>query len=283
MSNNTKILFCNCGYSDIIDGNLKAKVLGALAASSVEFESVQDLCELAGKKNPKLKCWAELESIKIAACYGRAVRWLFNAAGAPLKEDGVEFLNMRTSSAEEIIESLLGGAKPVSDKQEVRLEEKGDWVPWFPVIDYGRCENCMQCLNFCLFGVYELGAEGQVEVKKPDGCKTNCPACARVCPHKAIIFPKYAYRPINGGEVDISEEGAEGPGLDMNELSQSDIQEMIRQRSGAKKRFAKDKDNRQQISIAKLREQLDIPAEVLASLSLEDIGRLKKKSERKPS
>ena len=281
MSKNTKVLFCNCGYSDIIDGNLKAKVLNALTSAGVEFEAVQDLCELAAKKSPKLKCWSEADSIKIAACYGRAVKWLFNVAGAPLKEGGVEFLNMRISTAEEIIDSLLSEAKPVSDKQEIRLEEKGDWVPWFPVIDYDQCENCMQCLNFCLFGVYELGAEGKVEVKKPDGCKTNCPACARVCPHKAIIFPKYTGRPINGGEVDSGEEGGEGSDLDMNELSHSDIQEMIRQRSGAKKRFAKDKDNRQQINIAKLQEQLDIPADVLASLSSEEIGRLKKKSERK--
>lgn len=25
------------------------------------------------------------------------------------------------------------------------------WKPWFPVIDYSRCTNCMQCLSFCLF------------------------------------------------------------------------------------------------------------------------------------
>ena len=25
---------------------------------------------------------------------------------------------------------------------------------WYPVIDYSRCTNCMECLDFCLFGVY---------------------------------------------------------------------------------------------------------------------------------
>src|SRR5262249_29358330 len=24
---------------------------------------------------------------------------------------------------------------------------------WYPVIDYSRCTNCMECLDFCLFGV----------------------------------------------------------------------------------------------------------------------------------
>ncbi|MEM9803556.1 MAG: hypothetical protein AAGA20_24785, partial [Planctomycetota bacterium] len=32
--------------------------------------------------------------------------------------------------------------------------EPGAWTPWFPVIDYDRCTNCMQCLSFCLFDVY---------------------------------------------------------------------------------------------------------------------------------
>ena len=25
---------------------------------------------------------------------------------------------------------------------------------WYPVIDYSRCTNCMECIDFCLFGVY---------------------------------------------------------------------------------------------------------------------------------
>ena len=34
------------------------------------------------------------------------------------------------------------------------MNQPGAWKPWFPVIDYDRCTNCMQCLSFCLFGVY---------------------------------------------------------------------------------------------------------------------------------
>ena len=25
---------------------------------------------------------------------------------------------------------------------------------WYPVIDYSRCTNCLECIDFCLFGVY---------------------------------------------------------------------------------------------------------------------------------
>jgi len=52
MSKKEKVIFCNCGYSNIIDGSLKAQVLNALQAAAVDFEAVQDLCEMAAGKNP---------------------------------------------------------------------------------------------------------------------------------------------------------------------------------------------------------------------------------------
>jgi Pyruvate/2-oxoacid:ferredoxin oxidoreductase delta subunit len=62
---------------------------------------------------------------------------------------------------------------------------------WYPVIDAARCINCQHCLQFCLFGVYELDAGGKVQVRRPDQCKPGCPACARICPQSAIMFPLY--------------------------------------------------------------------------------------------
>ena len=281
MTKSSLVLFCNCSYSQVISEGVKSEVLNAIKGAGVEFEAVTDLCEMSAKKNPALKRLAKEKRIKIAACYPRAVKWLFHAGGAPLPQEGVEFLNMRTSSAEEIISLLLGEKTPVRCKREIQLQEKGEWIPWFPVIDYDRCKNCMQCLNFCLFGVYGLSEKEQVQVINPAGCKTNCPACARLCPQTAIIFPKYTDSPINGGEVDNSKTGTQNLDLDINSLSHSDIHELIRQRSRSKKRFSKDKTDRQQVNIASLQEQLDIPSSVLASLSSEELGRLKKNSERK--
>src|SRR5205085_2423964 len=85
----------------------------------------------------------------------------------------------------------------------------GEWKPWFPVIDYDRCTNCMQCLSFCLFGVYGVDKESRLQVQNQDNCKTNCPACSRVCPEAAIMFPKYKAGPINGdvvSEADLQRE-----------------------------------------------------------------------------
>ena len=67
------------------------------------------------------------------------------------------------------------------------------WKPWFPVIDYDRCTNCMQCLSFCLFDVYGVDDDQKIQVQNQDNCKTNCPACSRVCPEVAIMFPKYEF------------------------------------------------------------------------------------------
>src|SRR5207253_1448437 len=32
-------------------------------------------------------------------------------------------------------------------RAEAGAAKHGDWKPWFPVIDYERCTNCMQCLS----------------------------------------------------------------------------------------------------------------------------------------
>jgi hypothetical protein len=45
--------------------------------------------------------------VKIAACYPRAVKWLFAAGRAPLTPANAEVLNMRTQTASEIVEKLL--------------------------------------------------------------------------------------------------------------------------------------------------------------------------------
>jgi NAD-dependent dihydropyrimidine dehydrogenase PreA subunit len=78
------------------------------------------------------------------------------------------------------------------------------WPSWYPVIDYARCNNCGQCAEFCLFGVYEK-SDGKVAVVNPKSCKNNCPACARICPQVAIVFPKYAQGGVIGGSESFDE------------------------------------------------------------------------------
>jgi Pyruvate/2-oxoacid:ferredoxin oxidoreductase delta subunit len=146
------------------------------------------------------------------------------------------------------------------------------WKPWFPVIDYSRCTNCMQCLSFCLFDVYGVSADRKIQVQNQSNCKTDCPACSRVCPEVAIMFPKYRHGPINGEEIKSDDVRREAMKVDISALLGGDIYSMLRDRSAkAKSRFSKERDDdralteRQNCLIA-LKRDLDIPAEVLAAL-----------------
>ena len=164
------------------------------------------------------------------------------------------------------------------------MNQPGAWKPWFPVIDYDRCTNCMQCLSFCLFDVYGSSDEGKIQVQNNDNCKTNCPACSRVCPEVAIMFPKYSAGPIHGGEVSEKDLSREKMKVDISSLLGGDIYSRLRDRSdAAKSRFSKERDsgkalNERKKCLTKLVSAGDIPAEVLASLpSQEEI--LKKAEE----
>ena len=165
-------------------------------------------------------------------------------------------------------------------RAEAAAARHGEWKPWFPVIDYDRCTNCMQCLSFCLFGVYGADGEKRIQVQNNDNCKTNCPACSRVCPEAAIMFPKYKAGPINGDIVSDADLQKEKMKVDISALLGGDLYEMLRLRSEkAKSRFSKERDAdkalaERQKCLVKLADAGDIPAEVLMSLpSPEEIAR----------
>jgi NAD-dependent dihydropyrimidine dehydrogenase PreA subunit len=75
---------------------------------------------------------------------------------------------------------------------------------WYPVIDYSRCTNCMECIDFCLFGVYGVDSLDRILVEAQDNCKKGCPACSRVCPENAIIFPQHKTPAIAGADGEVA-------------------------------------------------------------------------------
>jgi Pyruvate/2-oxoacid:ferredoxin oxidoreductase delta subunit len=163
---------------------------------------------------------------------------------------------------------------------ETGTARHGEWKPWFPVIDYDRCTNCMQCLSFCLFGVYGVDDQQRIQVQNNDNCKTNCPACSRVCPEAAIMFPKYKAGPINGDRVSNADLQREKMKIDISALLGGDVYQMLRERSDrAKTRFSAERDSEKALKerqkcLTKLAQAGDIPPEVLMSLpSPEEIQR----------
>jgi Pyruvate/2-oxoacid:ferredoxin oxidoreductase delta subunit len=157
-------------------------------------------------------------------------------------------------------------------RAERDLPAAGAWKPWFPVIDYDRCTNCMQCLSFCLFDVYGVSADRRIQVQNQSNCKTECPACSRVCPEVAIVFPKYRHGPINGDEVNADDVRREAMKVDISALLGGDVYAALRDRSAkAKSRFSKERDDERalkerQTCLVALQQGLDIPSEVLAAL-----------------
>lgn len=96
---------------------------------------------------------------------------------------------------------------------------------WYPVIDYSRCTNCLECLDFCLFGVYGVDSMDRILVENQDSCKKGCPACSRVCPEQAIMFPEYKTAAIAGAPV-----GAiSGLKIDLTKLFGGEVKDALAQ------------------------------------------------------
>lgn len=98
--------------------------------------------------------------------------------------------------------ATAAGESTQSPVDVVRIEETGG-RRWYPVIDYSRCTNCMECIDFCLFGVYGVDKVETILVEQPDNCRKGCPACSRVCPENAIIFPQHKTPAIAGAPVGV--------------------------------------------------------------------------------
>lgn len=105
-----RILYCHCAYARVVPDEVKQRVLRALTESDAQFDAVPDLCEMSARRDPALQEIAAGGAVTIAACYPRAVKWLFHAAGSPLLEPDAHILNMRVQPAEEIVRELQAAA-----------------------------------------------------------------------------------------------------------------------------------------------------------------------------
>jgi NAD-dependent dihydropyrimidine dehydrogenase PreA subunit len=223
-----------------------------------------------------------LETVRSLLEKGYAVSVVETLPAASAEESTVMFTPEDTNSAEP--QALVAALDTM--REERGLQPGGAWKPWFPVIDYQRCTNCMQCLSFCLFDVYGVSADHKIQVQHQSNCKTECPACSRVCPEVAIMFPKYRHGPINGEEVSADDIRREAMKVDISALLGGDIYAALRDRSAkAKSRFSKERDEdralkERQTCLVKLQEALDVPPEVLAALPSADEIRVKAEAAR---
>ncbi len=202
------------------------------------------------------------------------------SAGRNGNQAKMYFRDINGLQIEQIIEEVE------SVRGETEHPKPGAWKPWFPVIDYDRCTNCMQCLSFCLFDVYGV-SEDKIQVQNESNCKTDCPACSRVCPEVAILFPKYKKGPINGDVVRQEDIQREAMKVDISALLGGDLYGSLRNRQrGARKRFSTERDESRALlerkkCLRKLKKDFDIPDEVL--MSLPSAGDIQERAERAKS
>ena len=117
MSGTSRILYCHCAFAQAVPRPVKQDVLRALTDRGDDFDAVADLCEMSARKDPALKEFAACEQLTLVACYPRALRWMFSAAGAPLDPARVRVLNMRAATAEQIVAGLDGADVATPDAE----------------------------------------------------------------------------------------------------------------------------------------------------------------------
>lgn len=228
---NKKIVLCNCG-GKLIESHRLAEISEYLEQQEISVLRISDLCgACATQKDETRRQLTFDDEIMMIACYPRAVKLLLNEAGIETESRPFTYLNFRETDNETIynqIQSFKNGN--ASQFTEAKIASEHDWLSWFPVIDYTRCTSCGQCADFCLFGVYEK-TEGKVTVVNPKGCKSNCPACARICPRTAIVFPKYEHGGAIAGAESINEiEEQQRQQQDIDSILGSDIYKSLERR-----------------------------------------------------
>lgn len=214
---------------------LEGKLLDGLAGlSGIHVTVVPHLYDLAphGPALQRLRSFSE-EMIVLSWLYPRAAYWVLDANGIPgrlgptfsLSEGDLDEPAPQPPSGErartiwcfdlrtcdrpdpylrqiERIVSLAAepglAAREVLAAAPIRQIDEAVRPRWYPVVDFSRCTNCLECLNFCLFGVYSVDTAQGILIEQPDACRPGCPACARICPHGAIMFPQHKEPAIAG-------------------------------------------------------------------------------------
>lgn len=200
-----KVIFCNCGAKLISTDRLNS-ISDYLQQTENEFVQISDLCgSSVSRKSETRELFVSVDQVLIIACYPRAVKLLLENCGIECNSLNISYLNFRELDNPGIFKSINSFLEEVTEKGNLsEIQCDTEWPSWFPMIDYARCTACGQCSDFCLFGVYEK-IDNRVVVINPRGCKNNCPACGRICPQTAIVFPKYEHGGAIAGAETIDE------------------------------------------------------------------------------
>lgn len=197
-----RVILCRCDYAHVVSAESCERIRAALEGAFDRVLVVPDLCGCAAARDPAMLEAAAESGTAIVACRRRSVHALLRGAGFPEGAPLPEVFDLTTQAPAAVLKALGVDMPCAASLPAGPAAPEPEWQPWFPAIDYDRCTTCRQCMSFCPFGVYTLAPDSKrVLVTNPRNCKNNCPACARICPEFAIIFPKVKDAPIDGSEI----------------------------------------------------------------------------------
>lgn len=231
------ILFCNCRGERIAAEKLR-EIRDFLEKQHSEVIILSDLCGVVAVESVSVaEILKENTEYLVLGCFPRAMNLMFKQA-AGFEKEGLKlnYINLINTSSEIAMERISEFCSGDDDHGSIHeINEGSGWPAWYPVIDYNRCTACGQCSDFCLFGVYEKHP-GKVTVINPQVCKNQCPACARICPSSAIIFPKYKNGGAIGGSDEIDEKAElQRQARDIKLIMGDDIYSALRERKAKRK------------------------------------------------
>jgi len=152
------------------------------------------------------------EEIDAAAAVGKRTMWCLDLRNESRAEPYLKEIDRIASL---LVEPAAVASRAANGKPQF-VEEAAE-PRWYPVVDYSRCGGCLECLDFCHFGVFAAGEGGRPVVEHPDACRPGCPACSRICPQGAIMFPHHG-DPAIAGDPELS---LKNLNLDLSRLSQA--------------------------------------------------------------
>ncbi len=235
-----KIIFCNC-KGDTAETQGLNHIFLYLQSIPVELFNFYDLCGVCAiKKNETRDLFLTSDEFLVIACYSRTVKLLLRNIGIDPDSGQFSFLNVKEIRGDALMNRIQAFYQDgFSGKSLTTIESDPEWPSWYPLVDYSRCSSCGQCADFCLFSVYEK-REGKISVVNPTNCKNNCPACARLCPQIAIVFPKYSGGGAIGGSETVDEmEEEQRQRKDMDSILGSDIYKTLELRKAKRKSIIK--------------------------------------------
>jgi len=189
------LVLCHCVHRRLLDLPRLRQVRAAVLAQGGDVVDVGDLCAAAAHGAGPLVAPLTEAGVALCGCHVRALQALARRLLGHCPSS-LRAIDLRESDDAAVLAALGLSAFAVALPAEPVLLPTED--AWYPLIDADRCTNCGSCQAFCLFGVYAREAGGAVRVGAPLNCKTDCPACARICPANAIIFPKSTDPAIDG-------------------------------------------------------------------------------------